>query len=84
MAASQSQALRASGASGQDVPSQETGFKRMFHNKRVPEVAASLPKQMCWERVICPGFVARQMSGLFGACSWGGTCDDKWRYGVFS
>ena len=38
----------------------------------------------CWERVICPGFVARQMSGLFGACSWGGTCDDEWRYGVFS
>ena len=38
----------------------------------------------CWERVICPSFVARQMSGLFAACSWGGTCDVNWRYGVSS
>ena len=38
----------------------------------------------CWERVICSGFVVRQMFVLFAGCSWGGTCGDKWLYGVFS
>jgi len=37
----------------------------------------------CRERVICPAFVARQMSGLFAPNTLGGTCGVNWRYGMF-
>ena len=38
----------------------------------------------CWERVICPHFAARRMSGLFVTCSDGGACGGKRSCGVFS
>jgi hypothetical protein len=37
----------------------------------------------CWERVICPGLLPREMSGMFAACSKGGTCGANGLYGVF-
>jgi hypothetical protein len=39
--------------------------------------------QTCWERVICPGLLPREMSGMFAACSKGGTCGANGLYGVF-
>ena len=43
-----------------------------------------LPKPDCRERVFCPAFVAREMSGMFAACSMGGACGGNWCFGVSS
>ena len=39
---------------------------------------------VCWERVCCPGYVARELSGMFAACSGGGGCDGLLFCGVRS
>jgi hypothetical protein len=49
--------------------------------EHVPDICRAFRE--CWERVICPRYVADEMSETFVACSGGYGCVEHERYGRF-
>jgi hypothetical protein len=56
-------------------------IERLWRSLKHEDTYIKAYASVCWERVICPPFVARELSATFAACSGGCGCVGHECYG---